>query len=154
MWSRLLWSSLERACIGAWNTSGMIISIIQMNVRNRVRRSQTLSRCRIVSRETSSGYRNSIKDIYCARSSDAFLRFLSRFPMNTAMRVFARLAGSLISRASLLDGNDRESAMNRRKRVLFLPRKGMSSFGARKSLILARLWVIKRNVKARLADPR
>lgn len=30
-WSRLLWSILERACIGAWNASGMI-SIIQMNV--------------------------------------------------------------------------------------------------------------------------
>lgn len=32
-WSRLLWSNLERTFIGAWNTSGMIISIIQMNVR-------------------------------------------------------------------------------------------------------------------------
>lgn len=59
--------------------------------------------------------------------------------MNTAMRVFARLAGSLISRASLLDGNDGKSAMDRRERVLFLPRKGMSSLGGRKSLILARM---------------
>lgn len=59
--------------------------------------------------------------------------------MNTAMRIFTRLTGSLISRPSLLDGNDGESTMDRRQRVLFLPRKGMSSLGARKSLILGRL---------------
>lgn len=104
-----------------------------------VGRPQARSRRRVVSRGTSSGHRNSIKDIYCARPSDAFLRLLSRFPMNTAMRVFARLAGTLISRTSLLDGNDRESAMDRRERALFLPRKGMSFLGARKSLILIRL---------------
>lgn len=75
----------------------------------------------------------------CARPSDAFLGFLSRFSMNMTMRVFTRLTGSLISRASLLDGNDGENAMDRRKRILFLSRKSMSSLGARKSLILARL---------------
>lgn len=105
-------ADLKRTCIDAWNTSGMIISIIQMNVRIELDDHKRHPRCRVVSRGISSSHRNSIKDIYCARPSDAFFRFLSCSPMNTAMRVFARLAGSLISRASLLDGNDGKSAMD------------------------------------------
>jgi len=118
----------------------MIISIIQMNVRAHIELGGH-SNCRIaiISRGISSGHRNSIQDMYCVRLSDAFLRFLSRFSMNMTMRVFAQLAGSLISRASLLDGNDGENEMDRRERVLFLPRKSMSFLGARKSLIQARL---------------
>lgn len=99
-----------------------------------VRRSQARSRCRVVSRGTSNEHRNSIKgiDIYCARPSDAaFLRFLSRFPMNTAMRVFARLAGTLISRPSLLDGNDRVSAMWMEGRGFYSYRERACLFSAR-----------------------
>lgn len=96
-WSRLLWSILERACIGAWNASGMI-SIIQMNVH--IELDDHKHHPPLLRRLTGGGaissklhQRHILRDIS---------RILSRSSMNTAMRIFARLTESLISWVGLL----------------------------------------------------
>lgn len=87
---RLLWSTRNEACTGPWNSDGMI-SIIQMNIYIK------LGPWTAILERISKPYQRYWK-LYVVfpspRGEEGSL--LSRFSMNTPMRLFTRLARSLI----------------------------------------------------------
>jgi len=144
----------ERACIGAWNASGMI-SIIQMNVRIELgdHKHYPAHSCRFTG---GSQRAPKLYQRYIARAIFSLSLSLSLPPPFFSLSLFRSNSEPFsdehgnesfrparrefnFAGESLLDGNDGQSAIEIEGRALFLPQKGMSSLGPRRSLIPARM---------------